>query len=164
MRRDDSSIDSLERELLGEPEVFHHHNGGGHLLHHGSGHLHNGHLHNGHLHNGHLHHGHHGHHSHAIHLRRDKMSVTNLSRDSGLTLSDTQLYTPDEDMGSESSSSGKSIQFLWPHQSIIIIIIIIIIQSLVPFLFLLKSLLTRRVPFFFFVQKTNHQLGFMEPI
>lgn len=37
------------------------------------------------------------------------MSVTNLSRDSGLTLSDTQLYTPDEDMeeGSESSSSGR---------------------------------------------------------
>lgn len=73
LRRDDSSIDSLERELLGD----HHH--------------------------------HHHHHSAGIHLRRDKMSVTNLSRDSGLTLSDTQLYTPDEDMeeGSESSSSGR---------------------------------------------------------
>ena len=69
MRRDDSSIDSLERELLGDPEAF----------------------------DG----------DHAIHLRRDKMSVTNLSRDSGLTLSDTQLYTPDEDIGSESSSSGR---------------------------------------------------------
>jgi len=77
MRRDDSSIDSLERELLGDAEEAfddsHHHH----------------------------------HHHHAIHLRRDKMSVTNLSRDSGLTLSDTQLYTPDEDIGSESSSSGR---------------------------------------------------------
>nr|CAH0100222.1 unnamed protein product [Daphnia galeata] len=73
MRRDDSSIDSLERELLGDGLDHDHH------------------------------------HVHSIHLRRDKMSVTNLSRDSGLTLSDTQLYTPDEDMeeGSESSSSGR---------------------------------------------------------
>ncbi|XP_046638916.1 uncharacterized protein LOC124320213 isoform X4 [Daphnia pulicaria] len=73
MRRDDSSIDSLERELLGDGLEHDHH------------------------------------HVHSIHLRRDKMSVTNLSRDSGLTLSDTQLYTPDEDMeeGSESSSSGR---------------------------------------------------------
>lgn len=72
MRRDDSSIDSLERELLGDGLE-------------------------------------HDHHVHSIHMRRDKMSVTNLSRDSGLTLSDTQLYTPDEDMeeGSESSSSGR---------------------------------------------------------
>ena len=69
MRRDDSSIDSLERELLRDVESLDHH------------------------------------HHHA--MRRDKMSVTNLSRDSGLTLSDTQLYTPDEDMGSESSSSGR---------------------------------------------------------
>ena len=74
MRRDDSSIDSLERELMHD-EHHHHHV-----------------------------------HSTSMHqLRRDKMSVTNLSRDSGLTLSDTQLYTPDEDMeeGSESSSSGR---------------------------------------------------------
>lgn len=72
MRRDDSSIDSLERELLNDGLD-------------------------------------HDHHVHVIHMRRDKMSVTNLSRDSGLTLSDTQLYTPDEDMeeGSESSSSGR---------------------------------------------------------
>lgn len=73
MRRDDSSIDSLERELLSDGLEHDHH------------------------------------HVHSMHLRRDKMSVTNLSRDSGLTLSDTQLYTPDEDMeeGSESSSSGR---------------------------------------------------------
>lgn len=33
-----------------------------------------------------------------------KMSLTNLSRDSGLTMSDTQLYTPDEEAYSETSS------------------------------------------------------------
>ncbi|CAL4238599.1 unnamed protein product, partial [Meganyctiphanes norvegica] len=58
MRRDDSSIDSLEGELSPLP-------------------------------------------------RKDKMSLTNLSRDSGLTMSDTQLYTPDEEE-SESTSSGHS--------------------------------------------------------
>ncbi|XP_037081577.1 rho GTPase-activating protein 20-like [Pollicipes pollicipes] len=62
VRRDDSSIDSLERELLGENEPL---------------------------------------------PRKDKMSVTNLSRDSGLTLSDTQLYAPDDEE-SESTSSGHS--------------------------------------------------------
>ena len=79
MRRDDSSIDSLERELMNDEHHHHHH------------------------------HHHHAHSTSMHHLRRDKMSVTNLSRDSGLTLSDTQLYTPDEDMeeGSESSSSGR---------------------------------------------------------
>lgn len=54
-RRDDSSIDSLERELLDPP-------------------------------------------------RKDKMS---LSRDSGLTMSDSQLYTPDEEESTSSSSSGS---------------------------------------------------------
>lgn len=39
--------------------------------------------------------------------RKDKMSLTNLSRDSGLTMSDTQLYTPDEEEN-ESTSSGHS--------------------------------------------------------
>lgn len=58
MRRDDSSIDSLEGELSPLP-------------------------------------------------RKDKMSLTNLSRDSGLTMSDSQLYTPDEEE-SESTSSGHS--------------------------------------------------------
>ncbi|XP_066938336.1 uncharacterized protein [Macrobrachium rosenbergii] len=63
MRRDDSSIDSLERELLeGELSPL---------------------------------------------PRKDKMSLTNLSRDSGLTMSDSQLYTPDEEE-SESTSSGHS--------------------------------------------------------
>ena len=62
-RRDDSSIDSLERDLLeGELSPL---------------------------------------------PRKDKMSLTNLSRDSGLTMSDTQLYTPDEEE-SESTSSGHS--------------------------------------------------------
>lgn len=35
------------------------------------------------------------------------MSLTNLSRDSGLTLSDTQLYTPEEEAESESSSADS---------------------------------------------------------
>ncbi|KAA0194998.1 hypothetical protein HAZT_HAZT003596 [Hyalella azteca] len=61
-RRDDSSIDSLERDLEGELSPL---------------------------------------------PRKDKMSLTNLSRDSGLTMSDTQLYTPDEEE-SESTSSGHS--------------------------------------------------------
>lgn len=62
-RRDDSSIDSLERDLMeGELSPL---------------------------------------------PRKDKMSLTNLSRDSGLTMSDTQLYTPDEEE-SESTSSGHS--------------------------------------------------------
>ncbi|XP_053633237.1 uncharacterized protein [Cherax quadricarinatus] len=64
MRRDDSSIDSLERELLVEGEL-------------------------------------------SPLPRKDKMSLTNLSRDSGLTMSDSQLYTPDEEE-SESTSSGHS--------------------------------------------------------
>ncbi|XP_043211785.1 uncharacterized protein LOC122376141 [Amphibalanus amphitrite] len=64
VRRDDSSIDSLERELLGENEPL---------------------------------------------PRKDKMSVTNLSRDSGLTLSDTQLYAPDDEEAG-STSSGHSGQ------------------------------------------------------
>ncbi|KAK6627872.1 hypothetical protein RUM44_010352 [Polyplax serrata] len=55
LRRDDSSIDSLERELLDPP-------------------------------------------------RKDKMS---LSRDSGLTMSDSQLYTPDEEESTSSSSCGS---------------------------------------------------------
>ncbi|KAJ9577110.1 hypothetical protein L9F63_006318, partial [Diploptera punctata] len=60
LRRDDSSIDSLERELL-EP---------------------------------------------CPPPRKDKMS---LSRDSGLTMSDSQLYTPDEEeSGSTSSGSGRA--------------------------------------------------------
>lgn len=61
LRRDDSSIDSLERELL-EP---------------------------------------------CPPPRKDKMS---LSRDSGLTMSDSQLYTPDEEeSGSTSSGSGRAL-------------------------------------------------------
>lgn len=64
MRRDDSSIDSLERELIGEGEL-------------------------------------------SPLPRKDKMSLTNLSRDSGLTMSDSQLYTPDEEE-SGSTSSGHS--------------------------------------------------------
>ncbi|XP_047106715.1 uncharacterized protein LOC124775916 isoform X2 [Schistocerca piceifrons] len=61
LRRDDSSIDSLERELL-EP---------------------------------------------CPPPRKDKMS---LSRDSGLTMSDSQLYTPDEEeSGSSSSGSGRAL-------------------------------------------------------
>ncbi|XP_050733676.1 uncharacterized protein LOC127007108 isoform X2 [Eriocheir sinensis] len=64
MRRDDSSIDSLERELIQEGEL-------------------------------------------SPLPRKDKMSLTNLSRDSGLTMSDSQLYTPDEEE-SESTSSGHS--------------------------------------------------------
>lgn len=65
VRRDDSSIDSLERELLGENEPL---------------------------------------------PRKDKMSMTNLSRDSGLTMSDSQLYTTadDETEESASNSSGHS--------------------------------------------------------
>lgn len=56
LRRDDSSIDSLEREMVEPP-------------------------------------------------RKDKIS---LSRDSGLTMSDSQLYTPDEEETSSSSSgSGR---------------------------------------------------------
>ncbi|XP_076357683.1 uncharacterized protein LOC143250676 isoform X2 [Tachypleus tridentatus] len=39
---------------------------------------------------------------------KNKTSLTNLSRDSGLTLSDTQLYTPEEEMDSELSNSGES--------------------------------------------------------
>lgn len=39
--------------------------------------------------------------------RKDMMSLTNLSRDSGLTMSDTQLYNPDEEEN-ESTSSGHS--------------------------------------------------------
>ncbi|XP_066994517.2 uncharacterized protein [Anabrus simplex] len=61
LRRDDSSIDSLERELM-EP---------------------------------------------CPPPRKDKMS---LSRDSGLTMSDSQLYTPDEEeSGSTSSGSGRAL-------------------------------------------------------
>ncbi|RXG72562.1 Rho GTPase-activating protein 20 [Armadillidium vulgare] len=62
MRRDDSSIDSLERELIGEGEL-------------------------------------------SPLPRKDKMSLTNLSRDSGLTMSDSQLYTPDEEESGSTSSS-----------------------------------------------------------
>ncbi|XP_043242772.1 rho GTPase-activating protein 20-like [Amphibalanus amphitrite] len=65
VRRDDSSIDSLERELLGENEPL---------------------------------------------PRKDKMAVTNLSRDSGLTLSDTQLYALDDEEESASTSSGQSVE------------------------------------------------------
>ncbi|KAG1677877.1 Rho GTPase-activating protein 20 [Nymphon striatum] len=64
-RRDDSSIDSLEREFIGESSPK----------------LHNS--------------------------SRNKMSLSNLSRDSGLTLSDTQLYTPDEEMDSEAGDSSN---------------------------------------------------------
>ena len=65
MRRDDSSIDSLERELIGEGEL-------------------------------------------SPLPRKDKMSLTNLSRDSGLTMSDSQLYTPDEEESGSTSSSHSS--------------------------------------------------------
>lgn len=61
-RRDDSSIDSLDRDFLDEIEP-----------------------------------------SPKLPCK-SKMSLTNLSRDSGLTLSDTQLYTPEEEAESESSS------------------------------------------------------------
>ncbi|XP_046405715.1 rho GTPase-activating protein 20-like isoform X2 [Ischnura elegans] len=60
LRRDDSSIDSLERELLESSPP----------------------------------------------PRKDKMS---LSRDSGLTMSDTQLYTPDEEDTSSTSGSGSGV-------------------------------------------------------
>ncbi|XP_022252648.1 uncharacterized protein LOC106468588, partial [Limulus polyphemus] len=39
---------------------------------------------------------------------KNKTSLTNLSRDSGLTLSDTQLYTPEEEADSQLSNSGES--------------------------------------------------------
>ncbi|XP_076373818.1 uncharacterized protein LOC143258561 [Tachypleus tridentatus] len=39
---------------------------------------------------------------------KNKTSLTNLSRDSGLTLSDTQLYTPEEEVDSQLSNSGES--------------------------------------------------------
>lgn len=60
-RRDDSSIDSLERALMEDssPKL----------------------------------------------PNRTKVSLTNLSRDSGLTLSDTQLYTPEDDVEMDSTSS-----------------------------------------------------------
>lgn len=69
LRRDDSSIDSLERELL-EP-------------------------------------------GHLPPPRKDKMS---LSRDSGLTMSDSQLYTPDEEESSSSSSAGSGRALYPPPQ------------------------------------------------
>ncbi|XP_072144857.1 uncharacterized protein [Dermacentor andersoni] len=61
-RRDDSSIDSLERALMEDssPKL----------------------------------------------PNRTKVSLTNLSRDSGLTLSDTQLYTPEDDVEMENTSSA----------------------------------------------------------
>ncbi|KAK2716661.1 hypothetical protein QYM36_006966, partial [Artemia franciscana] len=65
LRRDDSSVDSLERDLV--PVESDEHPGD---------------------------------------LRRNKHSVTNLSRDSGLTLSDTQLNV-DEEEGNESSASSS---------------------------------------------------------
>lgn len=40
--------------------------------------------------------------------RKDKMS---LSRDSGLTMSDSQLYTPDEEESGSTSSSGYDPAF-----------------------------------------------------
>ncbi|CAN7989236.1 unnamed protein product, partial [Ixodes hexagonus] len=60
-RRDDSSIDSLERALMEDssPKL----------------------------------------------PNRTKVSLTNLSRDSGLTLSDTQLYTPEDDVEMDNTSS-----------------------------------------------------------
>ncbi|XP_055947749.1 uncharacterized protein LOC129981100 isoform X4 [Argiope bruennichi] len=64
-RRDDSSIDSLDRDFLDEIEP-----------------------------------------SPKLPCK-SKMSLTNLSRDSGLTLSDTQLYTPEEEVESESSSADS---------------------------------------------------------
>ncbi|XP_054713093.1 uncharacterized protein LOC129222603 [Uloborus diversus] len=64
-RRDDSSIDSLDRDFLDESEP-----------------------------------------SPKLPCK-SKMSLTNLSRDSGLTLSDTQLYTPEEEAESESSSADS---------------------------------------------------------
>ncbi|XP_035223391.1 uncharacterized protein LOC118196098 isoform X2 [Stegodyphus dumicola] len=64
-RRDDSSIDSLDRDFLDEIEP-----------------------------------------SPKLPCK-SKMSLTNLSRDSGLTLSDTQLYTPEEEAESESSSADS---------------------------------------------------------
>ncbi|GLH02629.1 Rho GTPase-activating protein 68F [Gryllus bimaculatus] len=70
LRRDDSSIDSLERELL-EP-------------------------------------------GHLPPPRKDKMS---LSRDSGLTMSDSQLYTPDEEESSSSSSAGSGRGLYPPPQA-----------------------------------------------
>ncbi|KAL1436610.1 hypothetical protein MTO96_049511 [Rhipicephalus appendiculatus] len=61
-RRDDSSIDSLERALMEDssPKL----------------------------------------------PNRTKVSLTNLSRDSGLTLSDTQLYTPEDDVEMENTNSA----------------------------------------------------------
>lgn len=64
-RRDDSSIDSLERELLGDSSPK------------------------------------------LRSSNHNKMSLSNLSRDSGLTLSDTQLYTPDEEIDSEAGGSSN---------------------------------------------------------
>ncbi|KAG8197824.1 hypothetical protein JTE90_020102 [Oedothorax gibbosus] len=64
-RRDDSSIDSLDRDFLDEIEP-----------------------------------------SPKLPCK-SKMSLTNLSRDSGLTLSDTQLYTPEEEVESEGSSADS---------------------------------------------------------
>lgn len=67
-RRDDSSIDSLERDYLDDGE-------------------------------------------HSPKLPSEaKMSLTNLSRDSGLTLSDTQLYTPEEELESELSPNNDVLR------------------------------------------------------
>lgn len=46
--------------------------------------------------------------------RKDKMS---LSRDSGLTMSDSQLYTPDEEESGSTSSSGYDPAFD-PHTKV----------------------------------------------
>ncbi|CAG0893793.1 unnamed protein product, partial [Cyprideis torosa] len=74
-RRDDSSVDSLERESLQEdPQAV-------------------------------------AASSSSSSLRRQKLSLTNLSRDSGLTMSDTQLYAPDDEETSSSEDAmtpGKS--------------------------------------------------------
>ncbi|XP_013786152.1 uncharacterized protein LOC106470169 [Limulus polyphemus] len=65
-RQDDSSIDSLERELLGGNKII------------------------------------------TELSSKNQISLTNLSRDSGLTLSDTQLYTPEDE--DECEEPGESIQ------------------------------------------------------
>ncbi|XP_067142901.1 uncharacterized protein [Centruroides vittatus] len=67
-RRDDSSIDSLERDYLDDGD-------------------------------------------HSPKLPSEaKMSLTNLSRDSGLTLSDTQLYTPEEELENDLSPSSDVLR------------------------------------------------------
>ncbi|XP_064473470.1 uncharacterized protein LOC135388087 isoform X2 [Ornithodoros turicata] len=74
-RRDDSSIDSLERALMDDssPKL----------------------------------------------PNRTKVSLTNLSRDSGLTLSDTQLYTPEDDVEMDANTSLQGMTKSVPHLDIV---------------------------------------------